>query len=424
MTRIASALLLLVLLLVGGCGGSGGSGGSGGGTAEIGISPNEFTVGLNARQNLTAYFVKGGGSVQWSVVEAGGGTIGSGGQYTAPSTLGTYHVKATVIGTAISSTATVRVTDGAYVTVQPVLPSVEAGESLTFTGTVIGGSGTIAYSVKEADGGTITSDGVYTAPSTAGTYHVTAQLPDRPNSSVTLAVTVLPAIAVTIADPAYGSLMGIKSKLTFAASVTNTTTTTVTWSADSGTIRSTGEYTAPTTPGTYTITATSTANPHRKATHTVEVIANPALRLKIRDKDDIVLRLDSDNAPNTSANLTTLVNQGFYDGIVFHRYEPDFVIQGGDPQTKTLPIDDPAIGSGGPGYQIDFETNPLKHLKYALGMARQSGLNTAGSQFYICLKDLPDLDTKYVVFGKTETGFATVDALRKGDVIVSIRVEK
>jgi peptidyl-prolyl cis-trans isomerase B (cyclophilin B) len=63
-------------------------------------------------------------------------------------------------------------------------------------------------------------------------------------------------------------------------------------------------------------------------------------------------------------------------------------------------------------------------VKYALAMARKSGINSAGSQFYLCLKDLPDLDTQYVVFGQTESGFATVDAMRKGDKIISMRVEK
>jgi len=419
--RFLMAILFAIALT--GCGGGGGKG-AGTETAQIGISPGEFTVGLSAKQNLAAYFTSGSGEVTWTVVESGGGTISTGGQYTAPNTVGTYHVRASVVGRTATATATVRVTDGAYVIVQPVLSSVEADGNVTFTGTVVGGTGTIAYSVVEPTGGTITTDGVYTAPPTAGTYHVLAQLPDRPNSKVTLAVTVNPAIAVTIPGPTYGSLLAIKSKLTFSASVANATVNTVTWSADGGTISTTGEYTAPTAPGTYTITAASTENPRRTAQRAVEVVANPAVRLKIDGKDDLVLRLDTDHAPNTSANLVTLANQGFYDGIIFHRYEPDFIVQGGDPQTKTLPLDDPAIGGGGPGYTIAFETNSLKHVKYALAMARKSGINSAGSQFYLCLKDLPDLDTQYVVFGQTESGFATVDALRKGDKIISMRVEK
>ena len=130
-------------------------------------------------------------------------------------------------------------------------------------------------------------------------------------------------------------------------------------------------------------------------------------------------RLDPAQAPITSANFVTLVNKGFYDGIKFHRYVAGFVIQGGDPQTKTLPIDDPAIGTGGPGDTIPFEANSLLHLKYSLAMASTGVMVGGGSQFYICLEDQPTLDGKYAVFGTTTSGQAIVDALRVGDTILS-----
>jgi peptidyl-prolyl cis-trans isomerase B (cyclophilin B) len=117
---------------------------------------------------------------------------------------------------------------------------------------------------------------------------------------------------------------------------------------------------------------------------------------------NIELELFWDKTPKTAENMLRLVLSGFYDGLAFHRIVPNFVIQGGDPLGN---------GMGGPGYTIDFEQADTKHLRGSLGMARSQDLNSAGSQFYICLQALPNLDGKYVVFGKVVKGMDVVDKI-------------
>lgn len=131
-----------------------------------------------------------------------------------------------------------------------------------------------------------------------------------------------------------------------------------------------------------------------------------------RDKNPIVvietnfgaieLELFWDKTPKTAENMLRLVLSGFYDGLTFHRIVPNFVIQGGCPLGN---------GTGGPGYSIDFEQADTKHLRGSLGMARSQDPNSAGSQFYICLKALPNLDGNYVVFGKVVKGLDVVDKI-------------
>ncbi|NIN00262.1 MAG: peptidylprolyl isomerase [candidate division Zixibacteria bacterium] len=116
----------------------------------------------------------------------------------------------------------------------------------------------------------------------------------------------------------------------------------------------------------------------------------------------IELELFWDKTPKTAENFLRLVISEFYDSLTFHRVVPDFVIQGGDPL---------GTGTGGPGYTIDFEKADTKHLRGSLGMARSQDLNSGGSQFYICLKALPNLDGNYVVFGKVVKGMDVVDKI-------------
>lgn len=130
-------------------------------------------------------------------------------------------------------------------------------------------------------------------------------------------------------------------------------------------------------------------------------------------KGDITLQLDAVAAPVHVANFVKLARAGFYDGVKFHRVVADFVIQAGDPT---------GTGAGGPGYAIKFEQSPLKHVKGALGMARSSDPNSAGSQFYITLSATPNLDGGYVVFGNTSAGVEVVEAIRQGDVINSVEI--
>jgi peptidyl-prolyl cis-trans isomerase B (cyclophilin B) len=124
------------------------------------------------------------------------------------------------------------------------------------------------------------------------------------------------------------------------------------------------------------------------------------------------------DAPGTVENFTKLVGNGFYDGVVFHRVIPDFVVQGGDPLTKELPMSDRRIGTGGPGYTIKCETagNPRKHEVGALSMAH-AGKDTGGSQFFIVLSEANTrhLNGVHTVFGKVTEGLDVVQQLRQGD---------
>jgi len=130
------------------------------------------------------------------------------------------------------------------------------------------------------------------------------------------------------------------------------------------------------------------------------------------------------DAPNTVAAFIELAQKGFYDGTKFHRVEPGFVIQGGDPLSKT---DDPMVGTGGPGYRLKAEfdpaTNRQKHLDGAVAMARAQDPNSAGSQFYITLGPQPMLDGQYTVFGQVISGMDVVRAIQKNDVMESVTIE-
>ncbi len=141
------------------------------------------------------------------------------------------------------------------------------------------------------------------------------------------------------------------------------------------------------------------------------------VQMIIKDKGALVLELDLKEAPKTSENFLNLVKEKFYDGVRFHRVVPNFVIQAGDPQSKTLPMGHPQLGTGGSGKNIKFEPNNLKHKRGSLGMARAQDPDSASSQFYICLEDLPQLDGNYVVFGKVVEGIEIIDQVRVGDTI-------
>lgn len=141
------------------------------------------------------------------------------------------------------------------------------------------------------------------------------------------------------------------------------------------------------------------------------------VRMIIKDKGALVIELDLKEAPKTSENFLNLVKEKFYDGIRFHRVVPKFVIQAGDPQSKTLPMGHPQLGTGGSGKNIKFEPNNLKHKRGAIGMARAQDPDSASSQFYICLEDLPQLDGNYVIFGRVVEGIEIIDQVRVGDTI-------
>jgi peptidyl-prolyl cis-trans isomerase B (cyclophilin B) len=131
-------------------------------------------------------------------------------------------------------------------------------------------------------------------------------------------------------------------------------------------------------------------------------------------KGDIVFSFFPDDAPLHSAAFIKLARAGFYDGLKFHRYEPGFVIQGGDPSGN---------GTGGPGYNLDSEFNDRPHIAGTVAMARSSSPNSAGSQFYIVLNDAPFLNKQYTVFGHVTEGQTVVDQIRAGDVMTKVTIE-
>ncbi|MGX2961930.1 peptidylprolyl isomerase [Peribacillus sp. JNUCC 23] len=145
-----------------------------------------------------------------------------------------------------------------------------------------------------------------------------------------------------------------------------------------------------------------------KTDYSTAVKENPIVTITMNNDEKIIVELEPSTAPNTVANFISLVEEGYYDGLVFHRVIPDFMIQGGDPSGN---------GSGGPGYSIEGEfskngfENNLKHERGVISMARTSDPNSAGSQFFIMVEEALNLDGEYAAFGKVIKGMETVDAI-------------
>ncbi len=139
---------------------------------------------------------------------------------------------------------------------------------------------------------------------------------------------------------------------------------------------------------------------------------------------EIVIEFFPADAPKTVENFITLASKGFYDGTTFHRVEPGFVVQGGDPNSKTMKQGDSRIGTGGPGYTIKAEFNKRPHDRGVVAMARTEDPDSAGSQFYITLAPAHFLDGKYTVFGHVVSGMNVVDGIKAGDRIKSVRIGK
>ena len=137
-------------------------------------------------------------------------------------------------------------------------------------------------------------------------------------------------------------------------------------------------------------------------------MANPIVTFEMQDGGKIVAELYPDIAPQSVYNFIALANAGYYDGLIFHRVIPGFMIQGGCPE---------GTGMGGPGYCIKGEfffngvKNDLKHKRGVLSMARSSSPNSAGSQFFIMHADAKHLDGQYAAFGKVTSGMDVVDAI-------------
>ena len=124
---------------------------------------------------------------------------------------------------------------------------------------------------------------------------------------------------------------------------------------------------------------------------------------------DIELRFFPDVAPNHVSNFIELAKKGFYDGTIFHRIIPGFMIQGGDPNSKSP--DKSTHGTGGPGYTVKAEFNDKPHKAGTLSMARSASPDSAGSQFFICVADSPFLDRQYTVFGEVASGMDVVNKI-------------
>lgn len=124
---------------------------------------------------------------------------------------------------------------------------------------------------------------------------------------------------------------------------------------------------------------------------------------------NITLQLFADVAPKHVENFIKLANSQFYDGTLFHRVIPDFMIQGGDPNSKNA--DRGVHGTGGPGYAVKAEFSDLAHERGIVSMARSSDPDSAGSQFFIVVKTANFLDGQYTVFGKVISGMEVVDQI-------------
>src|ERR1035437_4275633 len=131
-------------------------------------------------------------------------------------------------------------------------------------------------------------------------------------------------------------------------------------------------------------------------------------------KGVIKFRFFTADAPKTCENFIKLAASNFYNGLTFHRVEPNFVIQGGDPAGN---------GSGGPGYNIKAEFTKNPHLDGTVAMARAQDPDSAGSQFYICLAAVPFLDGKYTVFGQVTEGLDVVHKIQIGDKMTKVYIE-
>ena len=148
------------------------------------------------------------------------------------------------------------------------------------------------------------------------------------------------------------------------------------------------------------------------ANYAEEVTENPIVTITMENDKKIVIELEPKTAPNTVANFISLVEDGFYDGLIFHRVIPGFMIQGGDPD---------GTGMGGPDYAIKGEftsngfENTLTHERGVISMARSQDPDSAGSQFFIMTEQATHLDGDYAAFGKVTEGMETVDEIVAAD---------
>ncbi|MFZ1613151.1 MAG: hypothetical protein WAT51_03200, partial [Holophaga sp.] len=256
-------------------------------SVAVTIAPKTYSLSQGHTYAFTAMVAGAANkSVTWSVQEAGGGSVDATGHYTAPATNGTFHVIATSVADITKSdSATVTVDQGVVVAVSPQTATLDQGATQAFSANITGSANTNAtWTVQEVGGGSIASNGTYTAPNAAGTYHVVATSVADTTRSGNASITVRSVTIQLTQIPTNPVLVG--GSFQFQAAVAGTTTTGIVWTVEEGnaggTITTDGLYIAPSVAGTYHITASAVADDTQKATATV--VVNPVVAIAINPK--------------------------------------------------------------------------------------------------------------------------------------------
>ena len=166
------------------------------------------------------------------------------------------------------------------------------------------------------------------------------------------------------------------------------------------------------------------ASPAKRVSGAKPAKATNPIATIVTTKGTIKIKLFPEETPKTVENFIKLAKKGFYNGLMFHRVEPNFVVQGGDPLSRNAQVGDPKLGTGGPGYQIKNEPNKkLRHNVGAVAMAN-AGPDTAGSQFYIVIgQPAPHLDNgNYTIFGQVFQGQEVAEKIAVGDRMKKVTI--
>ncbi len=145
----------------------------------------------------------------------------------------------------------------------------------------------------------------------------------------------------------------------------------------------------------------------------IQLKGDEVVKITMQNGGEIYFILYPEKAPVTCKSFVYLTENGFYNGLTFHRVVPNFVAQGGDPT---------GTGTGGPGYTLPAEFSNLHHVTGTVAMARTQDPNSAGSQFYICLSPQPHLDGQYTIFGQVVKGMDVVENIKQGDVMKKVEI--
>jgi hypothetical protein len=281
--RLYRAGIWILLFFLCACTSGGGGTGATAGPITVSVAPSSVQLQTGQPQSFLAT-VSGtpNSAVTWSVDEAGGGQISAAGQYLAPTAAGSFHVRATSVADATKfaqATVTVSAAPVVAVSVNPPTAAVLTGQQEAFTATVTGSANpAVTWTVVEAGGGSVSAAGVYTAPATAGSFHVRAtSVADATKSAqATVTVTEVPVVAVSVSP--LTATVQTSQQQQFTATVTGSVNTAVTWAvveAGGGSVSAAGLYTAAATAGTFHVRATSVADATKSAQATVTVTSPP-----------------------------------------------------------------------------------------------------------------------------------------------------